>query len=151
MTLHSFFNAPSRFFKSAYLALVVVAVYVYFFMSFPSNLTQLPTKPQARPASKTEPTSAVHAVIPNISLSTSYVSRTVSDAPSTQRIKAHSSQSLLPAYTEAIAQPIIQVTEEHSTKTFTQASQKSSVQPHLKPTNTNTPMETVANTTLGVR
>ena len=150
MNSPSFFSAPSRFFKSAYLALAVVAVYAYFLTSLRSKLPQSP-KPQARLISKIEPTSAVHAAISSISLSTSHVSRTVSGNPSTKRIKAQSTRPLLPAHTKTVVEPIAHATKVHTTKMVTQASQKASVQPHIKPMETHSPMEAVANATLGVR
>ena len=151
MTSPSFFSVPSRLLKSACLAFVVVAVYAYFFTSLPSKLPQLP-KPQATLTSKIEPTSAVHVPIPSFSLSTSHVSRIVSGNPSTKRrIKAHSTQAASPAYTDSVTQPIIQATKVHTTKMVTQASPKAGAQPHIKPIETISPMDAVANATLGVR
>ena len=150
MNSPSFFRAPSHFFKSAYLALAVVAVYAYFLTSLPSKLPQLP-KPQARLISKIEPTSAVHAAIYSIYLSTGHVSETVSGNPSTKQIQAYSTQPVLPAHTKADVQTTLQATKVHPIKVVIQASQKASVQPHLKLTETNSPMEAVANATLGVR
>lgn len=144
------FSALPRYFKSACLALVVVAVYTYLFTSLPSKLPQLP-KPQDRLTSKAKTSSEVHAAIPSISLSTSHVSATVSGNPSTKRVKAFSFQSVSRAHIKAVAQPIIQATKVYPTKMVTRASQKATVQPHIKPTEAISPVEAVANATLGVR
>ena len=150
MTSPSFFSTPPRFFKSAYLALVVVAVYAYFFTSLPSKLPQL-SKPQARITSMVEATSTVHDAISSDSLFSTHVSGSVSGNPSTKRIKAQSTQSLSRSHTKAVVQTIPQATKIHPTKMVTQPSQKASTKPHTKPTETNSPMAAVANAMLGVR
>ena len=150
MTSPSFFNAPPRFFKSIYLALVVVAVYASFFTSLPSKLPQLP-KPHASIPSKVEPTSTVHDAISSDFRFSTHVSGSVSGNPSTKRIKAQSTQSLLRSHTKAVVQTIPQATKVHPTNMVTQPSQKAGTKPHTKPTETNSPMEAVANATLGVR
>ncbi|CAF9910117.1 MAG: hypothetical protein HETSPECPRED_009616 [Heterodermia speciosa] len=148
MTSPSFFNAPPRFFKSIYLALVVVAVYASFFTSLPSKLPQLP-KPHASIPSKVEPTSTVHDAISSDFRFSTHVSGSVSGNPSTKRIKAQSTQSLLRSHTKAVVQTIPQATKVHPTNMVTQPSQKAGTKPHTKPTETNSPMEAVANATLG--
>ena len=150
MTSPSFFSAPPRFFKSAYLALVVIAVYAYFFTLLPSKLPQL-SKPHASTTINVKPTSAVHDAISSDSLSSTHVSGTVSGNPSTEQTKAHSTQPLLRSHTKAVVQPIPQATKVHPTKMVTQPSQTASTKPHTKPVDTNSPMEAVANATLGVR